>query len=189
MPTQNLLKGTTIYPTLNLSAQANSADDDGKSYNVYKGSFMVSAITPPPPIPPPGASIGLVGSYLSSTSNCFTFPDFSGNTNIRNIKTLNLQLTQISYSDVDTSTTPNYESRFANITITTSYNTPTNTWISFYSESPSTDSPQQLGDDPFPIDWGACVIYDSGKFHFKISRLAGSTDKLQQLVRGIYTLY
>ena len=182
---QNIMKGATIYPSINFSSPSNSSNVTGETYNAVRGSFLISTYTPAVVI---GQQLGLVGTNLSESSNCFSFPDYDYDSK-RGFKTLNIQLTQVSYSDIDTAGTPNFTSRFAEITTSAVLNQTTGIWTTSSNETPSTNSPANLGDDPFPLSYNSCVYYDVDRFKFKIVRSSGSTARLQQFIKGIYTLY
>ena len=183
MSTQNILKGTTIFPTINLQAnetgRPSDALDSGSVYNTYKGSFIIS-VTPP-------YDAGGGYTYLpieAETDICYNFPVLPDDSN-RNIKTLNLRLIQTGYSTVG-SLQP-LQSRTANITISTTYDG--NDVIKYHTET--IDTNQSSESPPYPIDYESCVSYDTTnhRFTFKIVRAAGSYRYLRSIVKGIYKLY
>lgn len=184
MAVQNILKGTAIFPTINLQGEeigTQSYNDDefvsGSVSNNYKGSFIVSVDEPTFPILP----------IADSTIDLFKFPT-TPEIYQRSVKTLNLRLVQTGYSTVG----DYYQSRSAHIVISSPANpsqSPPSTIIS-YSEVLNSDQ-NSYSIAPWPIDYEQCVSFDisTNRFIFKLVRTSGSTAKLRQVIKGIYTLY
>ena len=189
MKTQNILKGTTIFPTINLQAEEIGTQsfatpyEAGSVYNTYKGSFLISVTSP-------GFSDPF--TYLpitDQTAECFSYP-VAPQVYDRSIKTLNLRLIQTGYyTEGDY-----YQSRAADITISTPpYWSPVLNTIISYTETINVSQGQVYNPSiaPWPIDYEQSVSFNqtSNRFIFQLIRAPGSTEELKQTIKGIYTLY
>ena len=185
MAVKNILKGTAIFPTINLQGEeigTQSFNDDefvsGSVSNNYKGSFIISI---------DDDSLSTFIPITDSTADLFKFPT-TPKVYQRSVKTLNLRLVQTGYSTVG----DYYQSRSAHIVISSPpdpYLSPPSTIISC-SEVLNPDQ-NSYSVAPWPVDYEQCVSFDTStnRFIFKLVRTSGSTAELKQVIKGIYTLY
>ena len=178
-PKKPLLKGVTIYPGIKIASEDTPSltPNNQLTYNAYKGSFMIGY---------PTTSVQLTfpfGTVFSTSSEIFQFPivDAGGPT----IKSLNLKIVQTSYYDGNFT-----ENRFADLTFDSLYGY---SLIGYngYTTTSEGPFPGTGGNLPMPIDWEHLVTkFDNNRsFQFKLVRLPGSTIRLKQIIKGIYTLY